>query len=126
MQAPAALADALDQGRLDHHVNVFQALVEGEFSRLDVGPNTFQTADDLLAFLLCNQANLSQHGGMRDAAGDVLAVQSLVIRDRFNKTLRQAIGRLANPRLPRLFVRHARHCKNGAEKGQGSRRLSAE
>ncbi len=41
MQFLPRLADPLDQGRLDHHVNVFQALIKFEIVRFDIALDGF-------------------------------------------------------------------------------------
>ncbi len=46
VQAPAGLADAFGQARLDVHVDVFERLVEGEAARFDLGGDAGEAGFD--------------------------------------------------------------------------------
>ena len=97
--------DAADERGLDVHVDIFERRAPLEAARLDLGLDALQSLDDRRAFRLAQHPHLREHGGMRDGAGDVVAVEAPVEVLRCRETLHQRVGRLAEPSAPGLVVR---------------------
>ena len=72
MQLPADIADPIDQGGLDVHVDVFAFQNERECSRFDLGPNFRQSPHNLPAFIVRDQTDVRQHPGVGDGASHVV------------------------------------------------------
>ncbi len=72
VQTLAGFADALGQPRLDVHVDVFEAGVEGEPPGLDFRPDRREAFADRGLIGRCDDAGTRQHGRMRERPPDVL------------------------------------------------------
>jgi hypothetical protein len=100
MQFFTGLADAFDQPGLDIHMNILKRDRPLEVTLLDVRLNTLQTGNNGTALLCGNDAGVGEHAGMRDRAGDVVAIQPLVEVNRGSKRLHEGIGRFREASAP--------------------------
>lgn len=100
MQALAGIADALGEQLLDVHMNVLIIERELYVAVLDVLENALESLNDLLGFVLLDDALLAQHGRVRDRAGDVLLVQAAVKQDRRVEIVYYKIGLLLETSCP--------------------------
>jgi hypothetical protein len=107
MEFAADVAQALDEGPLDVHVDIFQFRTEWKLPLLNLLADGLEALLDLTAFVSADQADLREHLGMRDGAADVLRVESVVEANAFAEQLDSAIRRLLKNSAPSL-VRHAR------------------
>ncbi len=82
VQPLAGLADTLGQPRLDVHVNVLERLLEGELAALDLRRDAFQPGADGSFVLGGDQADMREHGGMRERTANILAPELAVEADR--------------------------------------------
>jgi len=82
VQSPAGIADALDQARLDVHVDVFQRLGEREFFPADLGRDVPEPALDRGCVLGRQNPDLRQHRRVRERGLDVLPPHLAVEADR--------------------------------------------
>ncbi len=116
VQLPPRLADAFDEGVFDDHVDVFEALIKRKIVGFDVELDPAQAFDDLVALGIGDQADLGEHGGVGDGAGDVLFVDPAVVGDRFDEAGGELVAppAFADAGLPGfiggIFLTHARHC----------------
>ena len=92
VQLAADIAQALDERLLDVHVDVFELGLERKFSRFDFFADGCQRFADLVALCVAEQADLGQHLGMGDRAGDVVRVEAMVEADAFGEAFDAAIG----------------------------------
>jgi hypothetical protein len=114
MQLSPRLADAVGQLALDAHVNVFQLRLETGPLRavaVDLGFDFLEAFDDRIALGIGEEADLGEHGGVGDGAGDVVSVETPVVGDRFDELLGDGVGRFGDAGLPRfLGVGHGEEC----------------
>ena len=94
MQLAAHIAQALDQRLLDVHVDVFELGLERKFARFDLAADGFERCADLAALVDRDQADLGQHLGMGNRAGDVVRVEAVVEADALGEPLDAAVGLL--------------------------------
>jgi len=114
MQLSSRLADAIRELGFDAHVDVFQLRLEPRPLRpvaVDFGFDLLQAVHDCVAIGVGDQLHLRQHRRVRDAAGDVVLVETPVVADRFNETLRDRIGGFGDARLPGLLGAHCMDSK---------------
>ena len=78
MELFAHLADAGGEAALDAHVDILVLHGEYDLAGGNVRPDQFQTGNDLVPLSFGDDALLSQHGHMGDAAVDILVVHPLV------------------------------------------------
>ena len=101
-------ADLLGQPPLDVHVNVFVGDVEGKRAALDLLLNGAQSGDDLARLARGDDALLSEHSGVGDAAGDVVTVEAPVHVHGGGEGHHGIGGGAGEPAAPELFLlRHA-------------------
>ena len=81
VQALAGLPDALGQAGFDVHVDVFQRPVEREAAGFDLGGDAGQALLDRGLVRRFDQPGAGQHGGVGQAALDVLPPHALVEAD---------------------------------------------
>ena len=74
VEALAGVAQAFGQLRLDEHVDVLRLHIKGKGAAVQVGEDPRQAGDDLFRLGGVDDAGLSQHGGVGDAAHDIVAV----------------------------------------------------
>ena len=121
---PAGLADALGQRGLDVEVDVLAVGAELEFPGLDLVADRLQPADDGVAVRVADNALLREHAGVRDRAGDVLAVEAAVERYRGAVVLDELVGVAAKAPAPQLvgtLSRVVRHAARLASRGRWGR-----
>jgi len=94
MQFFAGDADHVGQPRFDVHVHIFLLDRPGKLAVPDFLPDLGQAADDVVAFLLSQDADFAEHGRMRDGALDILLRHALVKIHRSGEYLNKGIGRL--------------------------------
>ncbi len=110
-------ADPADQATLDRHVDVLVREIEGKFPGIDLPADSQQTLDDPLRLGLRQDAPLSQHPRVGDAAGDVVPVEQDVVRDRSGELLDEPVGRAVEAPPPRLLFRHVSLSRSSASTG---------
>jgi hypothetical protein len=103
MQFLAGLANALDQSRLDVHVDVLEGNRPGEVALIDVREDAFQAIDNPPAFRVTYDASMRQHARMGNRAGDVVPVEPVVEADRGGECLDEGIGRFGEATAPGFF-----------------------
>ncbi len=106
VQFAAHRADLLDEPGLDVHVDVFEADLEFEVARLDVGQNRFEAGDDLTGLVFADDVLFRQHPRVGDGALDVVAVHALVESDGGGEFFYELVGGLGKPAGPG-FLAHA-------------------
>ena len=74
VQTLAGITDALGQQLLDVHVNVLVIERELNLAVLDILQNALKTLNDLFGLMLLDDALLTQHGSVRDRAGDIFLI----------------------------------------------------
>ncbi len=102
VQLFADFANAVNQPRLDVHVNIFKCDDPRKIAPFNVEQNVVQPAHDLIALRCGEHAHLGQHAGMGDGTGNVLAVQPLIEADRGGKGFHKCISRLVESPAPQL------------------------
>ena len=65
---------------------------QGNWSSLNLRANRLQAGDQLLAFLGGDQADIGQHLGMGDRAGDIVGIQSPVEADALGESINALVG----------------------------------
>jgi len=103
VELPPGLADTIDQGRLDDHVDVLQLRPELELAGLDVGGDALQAADDRAQLAPRQHADLAQHPGVGDRAGHVVAAQGGIHVDRRQQPAGGGVRIAAEAMLPGLL-----------------------
>ena len=103
MELPADVADPLDQRPLDVHVDVFELDRELEAALLDFLADLGQGLLNLAALVGGQQADLGEHLGVGDRAGDVLRIEPPVEAHALGELLDAAVGRLVEHPTPRLL-----------------------
>ena len=81
MQLLAHITQPPRQHLLHEHVDIFALHVDGQLAAFKVCKNFFQTGDQLVSILSCNDTLLRQHGGMSHRSTDVLRVHSAIKTD---------------------------------------------
>ena len=99
----------LVNSRFDVHVNIFQGNRPLEDSRLDIGSDCLQTADNLLSFLGTKDPHFSQHFCVCNGAGNILLVQTLVEVHRRGESFHELVGRLGESSSPKACQRLFRY-----------------
>ena len=102
VELAADVADAVDERPLDVHVDVFELLAEGEVAGGDFLADLLQAGDDLVPFVVGEDADLGEHVGVGDRAADVLGVEPAVEAHAFGELLDAAVRRLVKHTAPRL------------------------
>ena len=74
VQTLAGITDALGQQLLDVHVDVLVIERELYLAVLDILQNALKTLNDLFGLMLLDDALLTQHGSVRDRAGDIFLI----------------------------------------------------
>ena len=100
VQALAGVADAGGELPLHKGVDVLGVGVDGEGAGVQVRPDGFEARDDLLALAFVDDAALPQHGGVGDAAFDVLVVHPAVDGDAGVKIVGLGVGFLLEAAFP--------------------------
>lgn len=103
MELPADIAEAVDKGRLDVHVDVLAIEPELKLPFLNFRPNIRQASHNLLAFFKGDQTYMSKHLSVRDGTPDVVLEETTVKRDRLRKLFDAAIGFFSESPAPRLL-----------------------
>ncbi len=81
MQAPAGIADAFGQPRLDIHVDVFERFIEDEVAPLDLGADGGKAIGDGALIIGGDDTDLGEHRGMSQRALDILPPYPFVEAD---------------------------------------------
>ena len=102
VQLAADVAEPGDQGGLDVHVDVFALEDEREVTGVDLAADLLQAADDPVALVDRQQADVFEHPGVGDRAPDVVLVQATIEGDRLGELLHTAIGPARESPGPRL------------------------
>ena len=103
VQLAADVAEAIRQGLLDVHVDVFQFRAEREASLLNFPAYLAQGLLNLPAFIGREQANFGQHLGVGRRTLDVLRKQTAIEAHAFGELLNTAIGRHVKNTAPCLL-----------------------
>ena len=74
MQTLAGVTDALGEQLLDVHMNVLIIERELYVAVLDVLEDALEALNDLLGFVLLDDALLAQHGSVSDRSGDIFLI----------------------------------------------------
>ena len=74
VQTLAGITDALGQQLLDVHMDVLVIERELHLAVLDILQNALKTLNDLFGLMLLDDALLTQHGSVRDRAGDIFLI----------------------------------------------------
>ena len=106
VQALAGVADAGGEGLLHEGMDVLGVGVDGEGAGGQIIRDGGQTAQNILAVLLGDDALLCQHGGVDAAAAHILCDHPLVEADGRVEVVDAGIDRLGETALPKLFC----HC----------------
>ena len=105
MEFFSGFTDALDEPCLDVHVDIFERYGPGKITLLDVGEDGFQPGNDVSAVSRTDNANVRQHAGMCNGAGDIMPVEPLVEVDRCSKGLDEGVRRFCEAPAPGLLWR---------------------
>ena len=84
---PARITNSIDQRLFDIHVDIFQFFPDIERPIFEFGEDLGQVVLDFRTLVAGQDLLISQHVGMCDAAGDVMAKQSLVKADTLGEPL---------------------------------------
>ena len=103
VELAADVADAVDQGPLDVHVDVFQLLAELEAAGGDFVADLLEASDDLVPLVVGEDADFGEHVGVGDRAADIVGVEPAVEAHAFGELLDTAVGRLVKNTAPRLI-----------------------
>ena len=98
-------ADALGQGVLDVHVDIFERLDPDEAAGDDVGADVLQAGPNRLDLGAGQDALFAQHGSVGERALDILESQRLIDVYRGVEALHQGGGLLPKPTSPHSFTR---------------------
>ena len=82
VQLLAGVADHGNEPAFNAHVDIFILDIERDLAALYTGPDRFQSRDDPVSFVLCDNALFCQHGHMGNTAVNVLAVHLLIKENR--------------------------------------------
>ena len=104
VQLAADVAEPVDEGPLDVHVDVFQLLAEDERAGGDLGADLLQAGDDLVGLVGGEHADRGQHPGVGDRAADVVGVEAAVEADAFGEPLDAGIGVRLKHAAPGFFL----------------------
>ena len=103
VQLFARLPDAGDELVLHEGVDVLLPF-DGERSRLDVRADGFESRADGVRFLACDDAALTEHGGVGDGRGDVRAPEFFVERERLVECVRVCRGGRVKSSFPKFHT----------------------
>src|SRR6185436_5327921 len=93
----------VDQSPFDVHVDVFQLDRELELALLNLLADILQGLHNLLALVLGQQPNFSEHLGMSDRTLDVVRIKAAIEADALGKPLHATVSRLVEHATPRFF-----------------------
>ena len=102
VELAADVADAVDEGPLDVHVDVFQLLAELELAGGDFVADLLQAGDDLVPLVVGEDAHFGEHVGVGDRAADIVGVEPAVEAHAFGELLDTAVRRLVKHTAPGL------------------------
>ncbi len=103
MQLPPHIAQFLDQGRLDVHVDVFALQDERKSLTLDLSLDFRQNPLNLPAFVRGQQSDLPEHARMGDRPADILLEESTIEGDRLGERLHASVRLLSETATPGLM-----------------------
>ena len=121
VQAFAGVADAGGEGLLHEGMDVLGVGVDGEGAGGQVIRDGGQTAQNILAVLLRDDALLCQHGGVDAAAAHILRDHPLVEADGRVEVVDTGIDRLGETALPKLFCHKRNSSIETAKPPQGKK-----
>ena len=119
VQPLAGIADEFGQALLDVQVHVLQRQLPGELAALDLAADLCHAALDRREIVGRQDADLGQHGGMRQRSLDVDERQPLVeahARGVAQHEVRHRFGEPSGPGLVLGVQRRGRRCHNGCGK----------
>ena len=82
MQALAGFPDGFRQPRFDIHVNILKRVIKGEIAGFDTGGDFSKAVPDRGLVICADDPYMCQHGGMGQAALDILAPHLAIKPDR--------------------------------------------
>jgi len=106
VQLAANVAEPADERLLDVRMNVFQLDGILERAAFDFAADVVQGGDDHLRFVRAQQADVSEHAGVRLAGLNIFAIKALIEADRFGELLDAIIGAAAESAAPGFLVGH--------------------
>ena len=104
MQLLAGIADAIGERLLDVHVHVFQCDLPLEIACANLIADSVQAVNNGGHFLVGQHAHAPQHGGVRNAALDVVGRQARIKADGLGKGLDQWISGFVESTVPELHA----------------------
>ena len=103
VQFAADVAELVDQGRLDVHVDVFALENEREIPSFDFSLDFRQSQHNLLAFVGGQKPHALEHASVRGRALDVVLEETTIKGDRFRELFHAAVGSGCETTTPGLL-----------------------
>jgi hypothetical protein len=100
MQLATYVAEAIDEGLLNMHVDVFQFCAEWEAALLNLMAYVAQGLLNCPAFIGSNEADFGQHLCVSDRSLDILPKQTAIEAHTFGELLHATIGRYVKNSAP--------------------------
>ncbi len=122
MKLAADIADSVDQGPFDVHVDVFEFLAELEPASGNVAADLFETGDNLVPLLVGEDAHFGEHVGVDDRAADIVGIEAAIEAHAFGELLDAAVGRPIENSAPRLIGQDVFQPKSGRRSAEVARR----
>ena len=104
VQALAGVADAGGQFALHKGVDVFGVRVDEQGAACDIGFDLLETGADLLALALFDDAGFAQHGGVGNAALDILLIHPAVHGDGGVEIIGFRVQRFLEAAFPQFHI----------------------
>lgn len=92
VQFAAGVANPINQGLFDMHVDVFELEPHRQFAAIQFTSNGFQSVLDEFEFLVRQQIHVAKHVRVGDRSANVVLVQPRVKTDAFGVCFQSAIG----------------------------------
>ncbi len=102
VQLLPGISDAVDEIGLDEAVDVLIVIRDLQSAVLNIPEDAAQAVDNLPAFLFCDDSLPAEHGGMCNASGDVLFVETAVKTDGCIEFIHKFVCRFRKSSAPKL------------------------
>lgn len=103
MEFFSSFTDALDESRLDVHMDILKFHGPDKVATFDIGEDALQAGNDVSALGFADNTGMRQHARMCNGAGDIMPVESLVEADRGGKGLDESVCRFREASAPGFF-----------------------